>query len=94
MQTSTYFSLLAEFGAGEIELEKVAQKYFGLTGGEAKKRALNRRLPVLAYRLSGQKSPWLISAADLAKLIDERRKVEAAEWAKLNATSAAAPQLA
>jgi hypothetical protein len=31
-------------------------------------------LPCRAFRLGGQKSPWLVSAANLAELIDERRE--------------------
>jgi hypothetical protein len=31
-------------------------------------------LPCRAFRLGGQKSPWLVSAADLAELIDQRRE--------------------
>jgi hypothetical protein len=31
-------------------------------------------LPCRAFRLGGQKSPWLVSAADLAELIDRQRE--------------------
>lgn len=71
---STYFGLLAEFGEAHIPLEKVAPKYFGLSPNEAKRRAVMKLLPVPVFRLSSQKSPWLVSAADLAELIDERRR--------------------
>jgi hypothetical protein len=71
---STYFGLLAEFGEANIPLEKVATKYFGLSSGEAKRRAPSRTLPCRVFRLGGQKSPWLVSAADLADLIDKRRE--------------------
>ena len=70
---STYFGLLAEFGEANIPLEKVALKYFGLGPAEAKRRASAHRLPVRVFRLAGQKSPWLVSAADLAELIDQKR---------------------
>jgi hypothetical protein len=30
-------------------------------------------LPCRAFRLGGQKSPWLVSAMDLAALIDAQR---------------------
>ena len=73
---STYFGLLAEFGEANIPLEKVALKYFGLGPAEAKRRASAHRLPVRVFRLGGQKSPWLVSAADLAELIDQRRMQE------------------
>ncbi|MGH8337632.1 MAG: pyocin activator PrtN family protein [Gammaproteobacteria bacterium] len=70
---STYFGLLAEFGESNIPLEKVAPKYFGLSFAEARRRAPAKMLPCRAFRLGGQKSPWLVSATDLADLIDARR---------------------
>ena len=71
---STYFGLLAEFGEANIPLERVAPKYFGLCSEEARRRAPAKMLPCPAFRLGGQKSPWLVSAADLAELIDSRRE--------------------
>ena len=71
---STYFGLLAEFGEANIPLEKVAPKYFGLSSLEAKRRAPAKLLPCRAFRLGGQKSPWLVSANDLAELIDRQRQ--------------------
>jgi hypothetical protein len=71
---STYFGLLAEFGEAHIPLERVAPKYFSLSYEEARRRAPAKMLPCRAFRLGGQKSPWLVSAADLAELIDQRRE--------------------
>jgi hypothetical protein len=71
---STYFGLLAEFGEANIPLERVAPKYFGLSCAEAQRRAPAKQLPCRAFRLGGQKSPWLVSATDLAELIDVRRQ--------------------
>ncbi len=71
---STYFGLLAEFGEANIPLERVAPKYFGLSCAEARRRAPAKQLPCRAFRLGGQKSPWLVSATDLAELIDVRRQ--------------------
>ena len=70
---STYFGLLAEFGEANIPLERVAPKYFGLSFEEARRRAPAKMLPCAVFRLGGQKSPWLVSATDLAELIDLRR---------------------
>ena len=73
--TSTYFGLLAEFdGRAHIPLDEVAPRYFGLSPREAKRRAASRTLPCRAFRITGQKAPWLVAASDLAELIDERRK--------------------
>jgi Pyocin activator protein PrtN len=76
---STYFGLLAEFGEANIPLERVAPKYFGLSYAEARRRAPGKMLPCPVFRLGGQKSPWLVSAADLAQLIDARREKSAAQ---------------
>jgi len=70
---STYFGLLAEFGEANIPLARVAPKYFGLSYEEARRRAPTQLLPCRVFRLGGQKSPWLVSASDLAELIDRRR---------------------
>jgi hypothetical protein len=71
---NTYFGLLAEFGEANIPLERVAPKYFGLSCAEARRRAPAKQLPCRVFRLGGQKSPWLVSATDLAELIDVRRQ--------------------
>ena len=71
---STYFGLLAEFGEANIPLTRVAPKYFGLSADEAKRRAPAKTLPCRVFRLGGQKSPWLVSASDLAELIDRERE--------------------
>ena len=70
---STYFGLLAEFGEANVPLDKVAPKYFGLSFAEARRRAPAKLLPCRAFRLGGQKSPWLVSVVDLAELIDAQR---------------------
>ena len=79
---STYFGLLAEFGEANIPLARVAPKYFGLSFEEARRRAPTQMLPCPVFRLGGQKSPWLVSATDLAELID-RRRGQAAKPAEL-----------
>ena len=82
MMTPTYFGLLAEFGEAEIPLQRVCEKYFGLSVSKAKRRACLQQLP--AYRVGSQKSPWLISAADLAKHIDQQRQLATDQWASMN----------
>lgn len=82
--TPTYFGLLAEFGESEIPLQRVCEKYFGLSVSKAKRRACLQQLPIPAYRTGSQKSPWLISASDLAKHIDQQRQHAADQWANMN----------
>jgi len=79
----TYFGLLAEFGESEIPLDRVCEKYFGLSLAKAKRRACLQQLPVPAYRVGSQKSPWLISASDLAKHIDAKRSIAAQQWSNM-----------
>lgn len=74
VMNSTFFGLLAEFGEANIPPERVAPKYFGQSYGEARRNALAKLLPCRVFRLGGQKSPWLVSAFDLAELIDRQRK--------------------
>lgn len=78
MTTPTFFGLLAEFdGRAEIPLEEVAPRYFGINARTASTRACAQQLPVPVYRaMDSQKSPWLVSAGDLAEYLD-RRKAEA-----------------
>jgi len=77
---STYFGLLAEFGEANIPLALISPKYFGLSLREAARRASSQRLPCRVFRLGGQKSPWLVSIADLAELIDKRRVQAGQLW--------------
>ena len=84
-QISTFFALMAEFGTAEIPLEAISEKFFGLQPDMAKKRAARRQLPITAYRGGTQKSPWLVSAQDLADYIDEQRAKAKREWEQVNA---------
>jgi len=84
MMTPTFFGLLAEFGEAEIPLARVSEKYFGLSVPKAKRRACTQQLPIPAYRAGSQKSPWLVSAADLASHIDQQRKLAADLWENMN----------
>lgn len=85
MTTSTYFGLLAEFGTAEIELERVCEKFFGTNKAEAKRRASRQGLPVPVHRCGGQKSGWLVNAADLAAHLDKQREAAAEEWNRMRA---------
>ncbi|HNP34886.1 MAG TPA: pyocin activator PrtN family protein [Woeseiaceae bacterium] len=80
----TYFGLLAEFGEAEIPLDRMCEKYFGLSVARAKRRACLQQLPVPVYRVGSQKSPWLISAVDLANHINQRKVAAEREWISMN----------
>lgn len=83
---NTYFGLLAEFdGRTELPLEEVAPRFFGITARTAGFRAGAQALPVPAYRAGdSQKSPWLISAIDLAAYIDQKRAEAREQWQRVN----------
>lgn len=84
MKTSTYFTLMAEFGTAQIPLSAVCEKFFGLGFREACRRAPFHQLPVPAFRGGSQKSEWLIDAAALADHIDQSAEKAREEWKDLN----------
>lgn len=75
----TLFLLLLEFGSGQIPLEKCGH-YFGMGLEEAKRAATRQALPIPAFRLGSQKSPWMISAYQLAQHIDKTHAESEREW--------------
>ena len=80
----TLFLLLAEFGTGQIPVDRCAHP-FGMGADEAKRAAARQALPVPAFRLGSQKSPWLVSTDELAAYIDAKREAAAEEWKRINA---------
>lgn len=93
---STVFQLAAEFGAGPISLDKIAERYLGLSVNEARRRAHEGRLAIPTYQVTdSRKSPWLVNPVKLAAIIDEREAKAAQEWeAKVQALGAAPSSLA
>jgi hypothetical protein len=83
---NTYFGLMAEFnGRTELPLEEVAPRFFGISPRTAAFRAGAQALPVPAYRAGdSQKSPWLVSAIDLAQYIDKKRAEALEQWKLVN----------
>ena len=83
-ESRTLFLLLAEFGTGQIPIDKCCH-HFGMSANEANRAASRQKLPGPAFRLGSQKSPWLVAAEELARYIDEKQKAARADWQKLNA---------
>ncbi|CAN7316728.1 pyocin activator PrtN family protein [Acidovorax delafieldii] len=79
---NTYFALLAEYGTAQIPVEKCA-RLFGLSVKKAEEYARRQILPVPAYRIGSQKSPWLIDAGVLAKYLDCAKNEAQKEWAEM-----------
>ena len=73
VRASTFFGLMAEFGTTQIPLALVSDKYLGMSERQAKDKASLQELPIPAFRIGSQKSPWHVSAADLAQHIDACR---------------------
>lgn len=84
MNGSTFFALMAEFGTGDIPLERCCEKYFGMCLAKASAHARHQKLPVPVYRGGSQKSMWLISAVDLANHIDRLKEEARQDWQRLN----------
>jgi hypothetical protein len=80
---STLFLLLAEYGTGQIPLERCAH-IFGLRTDEAAKRAGRQALPVPVFRAGTQKSPWIIEAAALASFLNDQKSRAQDEWKKIH----------
>lgn len=80
----TLFLVLAEYGTAQIPVERCAGQ-FGMTPQEAKAAARRQALPVPAYRLGSQKSPWVVDAAALAHHIRAKRAAAEAEWKRIHA---------
>lgn len=81
---NTLFMLLAQYETGEIPLLDICEKYFDLDAKKACEKARSNTLPVPAFRCGSQKSQWLVSAQDLARLIDDRREQSRKDWEKIN----------
>ena len=67
MKPSTYFGLLAEFGAAHIPVTKIGAKYFGHDDKTAKQYAAKAKYPFPVFQCS---SKWMIDAAVFGEYLD------------------------
>lgn len=81
---NTFFALMAEYGTAQIPVEKCAG-LFGLSPKKAEEYAGRQQLPVPAFRLGSQKSPWLVDAQKLAEYLDAAKLRAQDEWQRLRA---------
>ncbi len=79
---NTFFALMAEYGTAQIPVEKCAH-LFGLSSKKAEEYAGRQQLPVPAFRLGSQKSPWLVDAAKLALHLDLAKERAQEDWDRL-----------
>ncbi len=85
----TFFALMAEFGTAQIPVERCAA-LFGLSPKKAEEYASRQKLPVPAFRIGSQKSPWLVDAHQLAEHLDAAKEQARKDWERIQ--QAAAPQ--
>ena len=77
LERDTYTTLLMEFEHTMIPLSAIAEPYLGLNEERARFLAKRDQLPLPVIRLGGKRSPWMLHLADLATLIDHRRRAAA-----------------
>ena len=77
---NTLFALFAIYGDVNIPLNQCCEEFFGLSPQKAAAAANRRGLPVPAYRLGSQKSPWFVDAKTLAEYIDRKKAEALQEW--------------
>ena len=80
----TFFALMAEFGTAQIPVERCAA-LFGLSSKKAEEYASRQKLPIPAYRLGSQKSPWLVDAHQLAEYLDAIKEQARKDWERIHA---------
>ena len=76
---------LHEFKSENILVESCCY-LFGMSIEEARRRAAIHQLPIAAFHLGSQKSPWLVSPETLALHIDKRKMAAGYSWCQQNAT--------
>lgn len=87
-ELSTPFLLMAEYGAADVPLEAVADKYLQLSRRQAYAQARRQALPFPVYRAGSNKSPWMVRITDLATYLDTQRAAARAEWEAINGRAA------
>ncbi|WP_311220758.1 MULTISPECIES: pyocin activator PrtN family protein [unclassified Acidovorax] len=79
---NTFFALMAEYGTAQIPVGKCAG-LFGLSPKKAEEYAGRQQLPVPAFLLGSQTSPWLVDAAKLALFLDQAKEKAQHDWERL-----------
>ncbi|PIF37756.1 pyocin activator protein PrtN [Delftia sp. 60] len=79
---NTFFALMAEYGTAHIPVEKCAN-LFGMSPKKACELAGRQALPVPAFRIGSQKSPWLIDAQKLSDYLDRAKNKAQNDWDKM-----------
>lgn len=80
MTPSTYFGLLAEFGAAHVPVTEIGVKYFNLSESEAKRKAASNDYPFPVFRAGGNKSTWMADIAVFSEYLDAVKEKAKAEY--------------
>lgn len=75
-KSNRVFLLMGLFGAADVQLQQVVEKYFPhLSEREWKRKAALQQFPFPVYRAErSQKSPWMVGVAELAKHLDKQEE--------------------
>ena len=71
--------LVKEYGTGELLLEGICERYFGIGYKLAAERATSLDLPVPAYK-TARNASWHVRVEDLAKFLDKEAKQAQDRW--------------
>lgn len=82
MASDTEVQLLALYRTPAIPLHDICERYFSLKPRNADRRARLNQLPVPAFKLNSQKSPYMVHIKDLAAHIDNTHDGATKVWRK------------
>lgn len=72
---NTAFLLMAQFNKAIVPLDEICDEFFGLSSRTARNYAAAGKLAVPAFRVSTNKSTWLVNVIDLAEYLDKQRDI-------------------
>jgi hypothetical protein len=87
MKTSTFFSLMAEFGTAVIELDDAfCSKYLNKKRDWAVREARKQTLPFPVFKTVNEvrSGRYFVNAQDLADFLDQVREQGKRDWEKVN----------
>ena len=71
---ATVFMLLAEYETGDIPLEIIVEKYFGMSRRQMCQWAREQRFPFPVFRIGSQKSRWFVDIKELSVYLTELKR--------------------
>ena len=74
IKPTTFFTLMAEFGTGEIPITEVGKKYFNYSEDVSKRYASENKFPFPVFKAGSGKSQWFVDIKALAEYLDKRKE--------------------